>query len=110
MMSQLEALEGLFADSLIVSANDDPSVMDPATLRFSTTEQMRKVLTKLITFHSNHTAENTKSTKYPEGRRLGTYSLDKASPALVEDLIVEMQRVGRYDLLVQTRLTVLYAL
>jgi hypothetical protein len=99
MMPQLLALKGLTADNLIVSEDVDSSVMDPETLCFSTNEQMRKVFTKLIKFHSNHTTEVTRSAKYPEGkRRLGTFSLDRASEVLIEDLIEEMQRVLKLDL------------
>ena len=53
MMPQLIALQGLIAGSLIVSEDVDPSVMDPEALCFSTNEQMRKVFTKLIKFHSS---------------------------------------------------------
>ena len=48
MMSELEALEEMIADKCSVSAIDNSSVMDPETLRFCTTEQMRKVLNKVI--------------------------------------------------------------
>ena len=48
MMPQLIALQELIADNLIVSEDIDSSVMDPETLRFCTTEQMRKVLNKVI--------------------------------------------------------------
>ena len=61
MMPQLLALKGLIADSLVVSEDVDPSVIGPETLRFCTTEQMRKVLNKVIKEYSNHTlADSTK--------------------------------------------------
>ena len=55
MMSELKALKGLTTGSLIVPRNVDLSVMDPETLVFCTTKQMRKVLTELVEFYSNHT-------------------------------------------------------
>ena len=91
----------MITDKLIVSGDVDSSVMDPETLRFCTTEQMRKVITKVIEFHSNHTIKVTASTKFPDGkRRLGTLSLDHEGnrKVLIEDLIVEMQRVLGLDL------------
>ena len=98
MMSELEALKGLTADSLIVASNADPSVMDPETLRFCTTEQMRKVLTEQFEFYANHTASGTESRNNPKGRRPGTYTIDEVGEALIEDLIVEMQPVVGHDL------------
>jgi len=53
-MSELVALKGLIADSLIVSTNVDPSVIGPETLRFSTTEQMRKVLAEQFALFAKH--------------------------------------------------------
>ena len=86
-----------------MSGDVDSSVIGPETLRFCTTEQMRKVLNKVIQEYILFIPLLTllKSEREPCMGELGTVStcnLDKVSFGLIEDLIVEMQRVVRHVL------------
>jgi len=105
MMFELEALEEMIAGKCSVSAIDDSSVIGPETLYCATKEQIKKVITKVITNHRKSTMEVEGTDECPEGKsiKFGTLSLNHRDnrEVLILDLTEEVQRVVTLD--VKTR-------
>jgi hypothetical protein len=78
MMFELEALEEMIAGKCSVSAIDNSSVIGPETLYCATKEQIKKVITKVITNHRKSTMEVEGTVDRPEGKsiKFGTLSLN----------------------------------